>query len=63
MTIKDGYNNKPTHISFGGEKDTIEMWIKHEGVEGKDEVMLYLTANELYGLFSSVKSRGVELFS
>jgi len=65
MTIQDGYNSKPTHITFSDLKSdgTSEMWIRHEGMEGKNEVLIYITPTELVRLFKEVQVAGRDLFT
>lgn len=59
MTIKDGYNNKPTHIRFDTESGDVRaagLWIEQEGLKDlpgvgtKYETLAYATLDELLDL-------------
>lgn len=64
VTIKDGFDNKPCHITISAQSNgSIELWIKNEGLEGKgSEYMVYVTADELLALSQEVKRAARDLF-
>lgn len=64
MTIKNGFNDKETHIRiFSEDNGTINLWIGETGREGGRETLSYLTVEELYQLYKEVKQVGRDLFS
>jgi len=65
MTIKDGYNGKPTNIRVQSNANgSIELWIEETGrPEGqKNETLSYITAQELLDLFKEIQRAGKDLF-
>ena len=64
MTIKNGVNDKETHIRISSEDNgTVHLWVEETGNEGGRETLSYLTADELYQLYKEVKQAGRDLFS
>lgn len=63
MTIKEGYNGKETNIRIDSrDNGTIELWIEHTGMDGKNETLCYMTLEELHKLFLEVRTAGRDLF-
>ena len=65
MTIKDGFDNKPCHININArDNGSIELWVKNEGIEGRhEEILVYMTADELLKLHLELKRAAKDLFS
>lgn len=62
MTIKQGFNDKETHIRISENNGSIELWIEETGRPDGRETLSYMTANELLQLFSEIKNVGKDLF-
>lgn len=72
MTIKQGFNDKPTHIRFDGEihDRKVGLWIEQRGLEAEEgtpyqryETLSYITLDELLDLQDEIKEVIKEMVS